>query len=86
MDDKLSIDGDIYDEIYETEMIIRKIEKGIRKLWYEVILPYKQDLCRAQILDKLDDSDYVKFYEFMITHNKAYQKATKFLEYLNNQI
>ena len=80
------IDGDIYDEIQKTEMTIKKIEKGIRKLWYDIILPYKQDLCRAQILDKLDDSDYVKFREFMLEHNEAYKKAKRFLEYLNEQV
>lgn len=76
----------IYDEILETEMILKKIEKDIRKIWYDVILPYKMDLCRAQILDKLNDDDYDKFYNFMLDHNDTYKKAKKFLEYLNSQV
>ena len=70
-------------DIYKAEQIITRLEKDIRKLWKYVIVPYKQDICRSQILDKLNETDYIKFYEFMIQKNETYIKAKKFLDYLN---
>ena len=72
-------------DIQEAEEILQQIEKDIRKLWKEVIIPYKQDQCRAQILDNLTELDYDKFYQFMIQNNETYQKMIKYLDYLNVQ-
>lgn len=74
---------DIACEIYEAENMLRRMERDVRELWDNVIVPYKSDICRSQILDKLDEYDYVKFYDFMITKNRAYRKAKRLLDFLN---
>ena len=81
---KNSNSDDILDDIYRTEQIIEDIEKDIKKLWNNVIMRYKDDLCRSQILDKLDEHSYNDFYRFMIKNNRTYKKATKLLKYLHN--
>jgi len=73
---------DIDNSIYETEMIIEKIENDIYELWQNVIIPYKRDLCRSQILDDIDEYEYGEFLGFMIDNNKTYKKAVKLLDYL----
>ena len=77
------LEPDLGADIYKAEQILTRIEKDIRKLWKNVIIPYKQDICRSQILDKLNETDYIKFYEFMIQKNETYIKAKKLLDYLN---
>ena len=85
MDDELKMVHDTNvptDDVHEVEMIINQIEMDIERIWNNVILPYKMDICRAYILDKIDENEYHKFYEFMITHNEAYKKAKEFLAYI----
>ena len=74
---------DVSVDIHETERLLKRIEKDIRKIWDNVIAPYKSDVCRSQILDRLTEDDYVKFYEFMISKNETYKKAMRLLDYLN---
>ncbi len=70
-------------EIQEVEGILKRIEKDIKKIWFEVIKPYKMNIEKAQILDKIDSEDYIKFYEFMIRNNRPYNKAKTLLDYLH---
>jgi hypothetical protein len=70
------------DSIWELEETVDKMQKDIRILWETVILPYRNDLCRSQILDQIDEHDFDKFYRFMISKSPAYKKAMVKLNYL----
>ena len=76
---------DIVNDIQEAEETIRRMEKDIRRLWKDVIVPYKQDICRAQILTSLTEQDFDKFHDFMTHSNPTYQKMKKYLDYLQAQ-
>ena len=50
------------------------IDKHIRILWDNVMVPYLENFNERQILDQLTTNDYNKFYEFMIKNNPICQK------------
>lgn len=52
--------------LYEKE---DKMDKEIKALWDNVIKPYLDNIYSKQILDKLTDMDYDKFYYFMLTNS-----------------
>ena len=55
-------------EIEEIENEINIIERRIKELWNNVMIPYLQTDNR-QILTNLDENDYNKFYSYMIKKN-----------------
>ena len=55
-------------EIEEIENEINIIERRIKELWNNVMVPYLQTDNR-QILTNLDENDYNKFYSYMIKKN-----------------
>lgn len=57
-----------YNELEEIEYKINKIEKEIKELWDNVMVPYLNNYNR-QILINLTENDYIKFYEFIIKNN-----------------
>ena len=50
-------------EYENLEKINEKMNKDIRCLWENVIVPYLRNDTEKQILNKLDEHDYIKFYE-----------------------
>ncbi len=74
----------IQSEVENIEENLKKMEDGVRILWEEVIMRYKQNISRAQILDELTEHDFFKFYDLMLNKNKAFIKMREYLEYLKN--
>jgi hypothetical protein len=68
--------------IYDVENLILEIENDIRKLWDNVIIYYINNH-KCQILDKLTEHDYTKFFDFMIKNCKPYQSSLNYLRILN---
>lgn len=61
---------DPQDELAELYSIREKMENDIKGLWESVIVPYLNDFRYNDILNKLTENDYHKFYEYMINNNE----------------
>jgi|AntRauTorckE6833_2_1112554.scaffolds.fasta_scaffold10682_5 hypothetical protein len=76
-EDNLQLDKEYYEDC------ILKMEKDIRELWDNVIIPYRNDYNSNYLLDKLTNNDFDKFYEFMIYNNPTcimlYENYKKFM-------
>ena len=55
-------------ELDELENEINMVEKKIKELWNNVMVPYLQSEQR-QILVKLTEDDYIKFYNYIVKKN-----------------
>lgn len=76
-------DDDKIRKVNELEEIRDKMEKDIKYLWENVMVLYLQNLNKRQVLDLINETDYHKFYKFMINNNKAYNEIQEQLNNLN---
>jgi len=75
-----NICNDLYDELYKQEEIIDKIYSDIDILWENVMKPYLENIYSKEVLNKLSDDDYEKFFKFICSNctvlNDTYKKIT----------
>jgi hypothetical protein len=72
-------DENIYDEEINryspknkhTESLQIKMTDDLKKIWFNVIVPYINNGNQAQILNNLSENDFHKFYKFMIAKNNT---------------
>lgn len=61
--DYYGIEEDCYSQIDEINFEV--MDDHIKELWDKVMIPYLRNINHRQILDKLNEYDYDKFYRFM---------------------
>ena len=49
------------------------MNEQIRELWDNVMIPYLTN-CNKEILGKINEGDYVKFYAYMVKNNRVCQE------------
>ncbi|QKF94027.1 hypothetical protein QKU48_gp0569 [Fadolivirus algeromassiliense] len=64
-----SIEESELEHLYET---LNKMDRDIRSLWDNVMIPYINNYTTKQILTKLNENDYYKFHEYMVKNNDIY--------------
>lgn len=69
-------------EIMNLENQIELMEKHIKLLWDNVIVSYLTNYEKRQILNKITENDYNKFYKFMINKNSSCKYMIEKLNYL----
>lgn len=61
------------EELEKLEHIFEGMERDIKSLWNNVMLPYINNYNNKQILTKLSSDDYDKFYNYMVNNNEMIQ-------------
>lgn len=56
-------------ELENLERISNKMNEDIRNLWDNVVVPYLRNDDQKQILGKLNEHEYIKFYKFMVENS-----------------
>lgn len=57
-------------EISELEDCINNMDGNIVSIWNHIIVPYLKNDSEKQILGKLTENDFDKFYSFMVNSNE----------------
>lgn len=79
------IDNKIDNELIELEENFILMEKHINELWQNVIIPYLHNYNERQIINKIMENDYDKFYNFMINHNQMFRYINQRIIYLKSE-
>jgi hypothetical protein len=66
----------IDDHILETHVddLMLYFDECVRDLWNDIIRPYITNINQINVLNKLTENDYIKFYNFMKEESDIYKK------------